>query len=97
MSEVTLTAEQARALSPRDSAGAILDHVERAIRNAAIAGKTSIEISGIMPGWEAWVVGKPDRVLADVAQALKTAGYEIESYTGGHSGRGYVRVAWDEQ
>jgi hypothetical protein len=90
-----LTAEQARALGPRTDAQRVLDDVERAIKNAAIQSKHQVEVTGIIPNWSGWVAGKPDPALDEVRANLEAAGYRVETYPGGHSGRGYVRIHWN--
>jgi hypothetical protein len=89
-----LTAKQARALQPRTDVERVLEEVERVVRNAAAADKTQVDITSLLPNWSGWVCGKPNADLDAVQATLTKAGYRVETFAGGHAGRGFVRLHW---
>lgn len=87
-----LTAEHARQLGPRTDVERVLDQIERAVKNAAIQGAKSVNVSALIPNWR----DATNPTTAIVTLALQEAGYTVTANNGIKAtyGGGEFTVSW---
>lgn len=95
-----ISAAEARAAMPQHDIDDVFFRVEVLIRGHAARGETSIDLpSNLLPdnGVGKWACGNFTASAALLRQTLHNAGYRVTTDPGGHHGRGYVRIHWNDR
>lgn len=91
-----LSAAQARELATYAPANPILVAIEKAVRARASIGAVTVEITNLLPGWDAWAKGElPNAQLDEVRAVLNKAGYSVKVEPSTVGFRGGVRIGWE--